>query len=287
MRELEIAVRPSAQPGLRSAVVLGAGPTLRSSRKQRAAASTELLCERIFRPLAHAVVLVLLPLRVPPPAVVLAATATGLAAAVELGREEWLWAAVLLQGKTVLDNADGQLARAAGKVSVLGRYLDSESDLLVNGALFVALGHVTGRPWLALVSFGVLTLVLSVDFNLERLYHSERGDPREARPQATGLAGVLARVYDVVYAPQDRLVEWFVELRLRRLRAGPAARLAYHDRATLAVVANFGLSTQLAALGVCLLAGAPVVYLWLAIACGLALVPLELRRERRARRARA
>ena len=55
-------------------------------------------------------------------------------------------AALLLQLKTVLDNADGQLARAAGKESVLGRYLDSESDLLVNAALFAALGHVTGRP---------------------------------------------------------------------------------------------------------------------------------------------
>ncbi len=258
-------------------------PTLRSSRKQRAAASNELLCEAIFRPLAHLVVLVLLPLRVPPPAVVLASTATGVAAAVELGDKRWVWAAVLLQVKTVLDNADGQLARAAGKESVLGRYLDSESDLLVNAALFVALGHVTGRPWLALVSFGVLTLVLSVDFNLERLYRRERGDPFEPRPQATGFAAVLARVYDVVYGPQDRLVEWFVELRLRRLGAGPAARLAYHDRATLAVVANFGLSTQLAALGICLLARAPVAYLWLVIACGLALVPLELRRERRAR----
>jgi phosphatidylglycerophosphate synthase len=256
---------------------------LRDSRKQRVAPAQELLCEVVFRPLAHLVVLVLLPLRVPPPAVVLAATATGFAAAAELWREDWLWAALLLQVKTVLDNADGQLARVAGKESVLGRYLDSESDLLVNAAIFVALGHVTGEPWLALVAFFVLTLVLGIDFNLERLYRSERGDLREARPAATGLAGVLGRVYDLVYAPQDRLVEGFVEGRLQRLGAGPAGRLAYHDRATLAVVANFGLSTQLAALGVCLVAGAPAVYLWLVIACGVALVPLALRRERRAR----
>jgi hypothetical protein len=49
------------------------------------------------------------------------------------------------------------------------------------------------------------------------------------------------------------------------------------------VLANFGLSTQLAALGLCLLAGSPVAYLWLVIGCGLALVPLEVRRGRRAR----
>ena len=123
--------------------MVAARPTLRGSRKQRAA-PPEFLCERVFRPLAHLVVLALLPLRVPPPAVVLASAATGLAAAAELAREQWVAAALLLQLKTVLDNADGQLARAAGKESVLGRYLDSESDLLVNAALFAALGHVTG-----------------------------------------------------------------------------------------------------------------------------------------------
>ena len=110
--------------------------------------------------------------------------------------------------------------------------------------------------------------MLGVDFNLERLYRREHGEPREARPEATGLAGVLGRVYDVVYAPQDRLVERFVEWRLRRLEAGPEQRLAYHDRATLAVLANFGLSTQLAVLGVCLAARAPEAYLWIAIGCG-------------------
>jgi archaetidylinositol phosphate synthase len=253
-------------------------PTLRSSRKARAKGSTELLCEAVFRPLAHVVVLALLPLRVPPPAVVLAATGTGLAAAVELGRGDFVGAALLLQLKTVLDNADGQLARAAGRVSVLGRYLDSESDLLVNAVLFVALGHVTGRWWLAAASFVVLTLVLSVDFNLERLFRRERGEEVEARPEAHGTAAALARVYDLAYAPQDRMVELLVERRLRKLGASSPGRLRYHDGTTLTVLANFGLSTQLAALGICLLAGHPGAYLWVPIACGLAFVPLEVRR---------
>ena len=260
-----------------------ARPTLSTSRKQRPA--FEVLCELVFRPLAQLVVVVLLPLRVPPPAVVLAATATGLTAAALLAGDNLVAAALLLQLKTVLDNADGQLARASGRESVLGRYLDSESDLLVNVALFAALAHVTGRPWLALASFLSLTFVLSVDFNLERLYRIERGETREARPAATGAAARLARVYDLVYAPQDRLVERLVATRLRRLEAGPAARLAYHDRATLMVVANYGLSTQLAVLGLCLALGQPEAYLWFALACGLSLVPLELRRVALARAA--
>ena len=254
---------------------------LARSRKQRPV--TELACEWVFRPLAHLGVLALLPLRVAPPAVVLASAVVGICAAGLLGAGHLVLAAAALQLKTVLDNADGQLARASGRESVLGRYLDSESDLLVNAAVFAALGYRTGHVLLAFAAFAALTLVLSVDFNLERLYRSERGEVREAMPPAEGLAGVLARVYGIVYAPQDRLVERFVESRLRG--ATTAERLAYHDRGTVAVVANFGLSTQLAALGVCLVAGQPTAYLWLALACAGALVPLALRRELRLRAA--
>jgi phosphatidylglycerophosphate synthase len=257
----------------------GTRPTLGATRKERP--SFELASELVFRPLAHLVVLVLAPLRVPPPAVVLAGTGVGLWAAAELWGGNLLLAAGLLQLKTVLDGADGQLARALGHETVFGRYLDSESDLLVNAALFAALGSVTGKPWLAALVFLVVTLVLSVDFDLELLYRRERGEPREARPEAEGAAHLLARVYDVVYRPQDRLIEWFVERRLRG--AGRTARLAYHDRATLMVIANYGFSTQFLVLGICLAVGRPALYLWLVLACGLSLVPLELRRERLAR----
>ncbi len=256
-----------------------ARPTLGATRKERP--SFELASELVFRPLAHLVVLGLAPLRVPPPAVVLAGTGVGLWAAAELWHRNLILAAVLLQVKTVLDGADGQLARALDRVTVFGRYLDSESDLLVNAALFAALGSVTGKPWLAAIGFVVATLVLSVDFDLELLYRRERGEPREARPPAVGAAGVLARIYDIVYAPQDRLVESFVERRLRS--ASRDERLAYHDRATLIVLANYGFSTQFLMLGLCLVAGHPELYLWLVVACGLSLVPLELRRERLAR----
>ena len=112
----------------------------------------EFLCERVFRPLAHVVVLALLPLRVPPPAVVAASGAAGLAAAVELARGHLVVAALLLQLKTVLDNADGQLARLTGRVTVFGRYLDSELDLLVErravrrGRLVAPDGRLAASP---------------------------------------------------------------------------------------------------------------------------------------------
>ena len=255
------------------------------ARSRKRTVAGELVCDRVFRPLAHLLVLALLPLRISPIAVLLAGTVTGLASALLIASDHLVLAAVALQVKTLLDNADGQLARASGRVSVLGRYLDSESDLLVNGALFAALGYATGRYVLALVAFLVLTLVLSVDFNLALLARRARGDDVHAAPPAEGIARVFARIYGVVYAPHDRLIGRFVESRIARLEAARGGRLAYHDRATLAVLANFGLSTQLAALGLCLALGRPEAYFWLVLACGAMLVPLAVRRERVARTA--
>jgi archaetidylinositol phosphate synthase len=239
---------------------------LRRSRKARA--GTDLVCEHVFRPLAHVVVLALLPLRVPPPAVVAASGAAGVAGAVELARGHLVVAALLVQLKTVLDNADGQLARLSGRVTAFGRYLDSEMDLLVNAALFAALGWHTGNGVAALAGFVALTTVLSVNFNVERLY---RGVP------STWDGSVLGRVYGLVYGPQDRLVERFVEWRLRD--ALPEARAAYHDRLTVSVLANLGMSPQLLVFGVCVAFGRPLVYVWLTVLeLGLVAV-LALRRE--------
>jgi len=255
-------------------------------------AGRELILELVFRPLSSALVSLFLRARFPPPAVVLANAATGLCAAFAVARGELVLAAVLLQVKTLLDNADGQLARTSGKVTLTGRYLDTEADLVVNAALFAALGHVTGQPWLALAAFLALTLVLTVDFNVTELYREVRG---EAKPVPVALGGwverLLARFYRVVFAPQDRLVRLFSAIRLERALArkmpSEAVTRAYHDRPTVTVLANLGLSTQLVVLGLCLLFDAPAVYLWLALGC-LALLPvLQLRREYLARRALA
>ena len=220
----------------------------------------ELVVEAVFGPLANALVRVLLPLRVPPPAVVLANAAAGLLAAFAIARGELILAALLLQLKTLLDNADGQLARASGRISVLGRYLDTEADIVVNAALFAGLASATGQPWLALAAFCSLTLVLSVDFNVERLYHEARGEvPERAAPSESPAERVLERVYRAVFLPQDRLVRAIVSRRLGRIFSSEEdserrreATLAYHDQLSVVVLANLGLSTQLAVLG-CLL----------------------------------
>jgi phosphatidylglycerophosphate synthase len=243
------------------------------ARSRKARAGTDVLCERVFRPLAHLVVLALLPLGVSPPVVVLASGAAGIAGAVELARGHLVVAALLIQLKTVLDNADGQLARLSGRVTLLGRYLDSECDLVVDAALFAGLGWYADAPFAALAGFLALTAVLSVNFNAERLY---RGAALSV-PETDGLTLVLQRVYGWCYGWQDTLVERFAESRLRG--ASDEARAAYHDRATVAVLANVGMTPQLAAFGVCIAVGHPLAFVWV-LACEVALVALlVVRRE--------
>jgi phosphatidylglycerophosphate synthase len=209
------------------------------------------VCEWVFRPLAHPLVLLFARLRVPPPVVVVAAGAAGIAAAVELGRGSLLAAALLVQLKTLLDNADGQLARLTRRTSAFGRYLDSEVDLLVNATLFTGLAWTTGNPALALAGFLAVTSVLSLNFNVERLSREASTEP-EAEGRATA---VLRRIYALVYAPQDRLAEALV-----------ARRPALAGSVAVSLLANLGMSTQLAAFGLLMALGYPLAFAWLALA---------------------
>ena len=213
------------------------------ARSRKARLRQEWVCETVFRPLAHLVVVPAARLGVPPPAVVLASTAAGLGGAFELARGHVVLAAVLVQLKTVLDNADGQLARLTGRVTVFGRYLDSECDLLVNAALFAAAGWYAGQALLPALGFVALTAVLSVNFNVERL---ARG------AAAVWDDSVLGRVYGVLYGWQDRLLE-------RVLPARP-------DLFLVGTLAQLGMSSQLAVFGLCMAFGRPLAFAWIALA---------------------
>jgi hypothetical protein len=78
----------------------------------------------------------------------------------------------------------------------------------------------------------------------------------------------------VLYGWQDRAVERLVD---RRTRDGEAGR--YHDTFTVSVLANLGMSTQLAAFGALLVVGHPFVYMWLLLAQVVVVVMLFARRE--------
>ncbi|MCG2431019.1 CDP-alcohol phosphatidyltransferase family protein [Aequorivita xiaoshiensis] len=58
----------------------------------------------------------------------------------------WL-AAFFLILKSILDAADGELARVKKQPSYTGRYLDSVADIILNAILFIAIAYITNAPW--------------------------------------------------------------------------------------------------------------------------------------------
>jgi len=230
----------------------------------KARPAREWAAESLFRPLAARLVPPLARRGVNPLHVVLTHTGLGVLAGVLLRRGHRITPALLLQLKTVLDNLDGQLARATGQTTQTGRLLDSEMDLLVNAAVLTGLAGRWGLPLTLLQS-----LILSVDYLWERDHRAARGEVfREPPAQTDDDPRVLAALrlgYALYFAPQERLLGAWFERRLRAVTGPaptPADRRAYTPREINVIAVNLGLSTQLLALGVCLGLRRPRLYLW-------------------------
>jgi len=227
-------------------------PSFAKSIKRRPA--QELASGLVFRPLAHRLVLLLYETRVRAEQLVLLHGALGLLAAFLIARGGDWEAALLLQLVTLLDNADGQLARARGQTSLLGRYLDSEVDFVVHIAIFWALYLRSGSLLAAALGLLILTFVLSLDYNVARLAGGATAQPQ---PSSRG-ERLLAGVYRLLFAWQDYLIG--------ALEGWVAAR-PYVDaerwwsKTYLAILANLGRSSQFVILGVFLLLGRPQLYL--------------------------
>ncbi len=73
---------------------------------------------------------------------------------------EWYWlAAIFLIVKSILDAADGELARVKEKPSYTGRYLDSVADILLNVLFFLSIWFITDTSiWICLLAFFGLQL---------------------------------------------------------------------------------------------------------------------------------
>lgn len=239
----------------------GVRAAFRRSLKQRPA--PEALNALLFRPLGFLVAWLFARTPVRPIHLVLTHTLVGLVAAWTIARGRDRCAAVLLQVVTVLDNADGQLARLRDEITELGRYADTELDTAVNAALFSVIAARTGQVRRSALAFFVLTLLLSWDFNIESLYRKVRGEPfrPEVRDPDSRWLYLARSIYRIVFAPQDRAIQW-LETRLfewtsRGLVPEERDRAArrWWGRWVAGVAANLGLTTQYAWLGVFLWRG--------------------------------
>ena len=69
------------------------------------------------------------------------------------------FAAFFLILKSVLDAADGELARVKQKPSYTGRFLDSVADIILNSLFFVSIWYITNTPfWVCILAFMGLQL---------------------------------------------------------------------------------------------------------------------------------
>lgn len=79
---------------------------------------------------------------------------SGLIAIYCILQEYYLLAAFFLILKSILDAADGELARVKATPSYTGRYLDSVADILLNALLFISIWYITNASiWICFFAF--------------------------------------------------------------------------------------------------------------------------------------
>ena len=79
----------------------------------------------------------------------------------------WL-AAFFLILKSILDAADGELARIRQKPSYTGRFLDSVADIILNALIFISIWYITDTSfWICILAF----LGLQLQGTLYNYYH--------------------------------------------------------------------------------------------------------------------
>jgi len=71
----------------------------------------------------------------------------GLLACYSILEGYYVLAAVLLILKSILDAADGEIARAKGTPSYVGRFYDSIADILLNLLILSSIAYVVGQSW--------------------------------------------------------------------------------------------------------------------------------------------
>lgn len=129
-------------------------------------------------------------------------------------------AAVLLVLKSILDAADGELARLKNTPSYVGRYYDSIADLLLNFLFLLTFWH-TGDHSILLMLLAFIGLQLQgtvYNYYYVILRNRVAGDstsrvfedevPVAFRGERQKTVTLFYRVYQLLYLPFDRVVRW-------------------------------------------------------------------------------
>jgi hypothetical protein len=172
---------------------------------------------------------------------------------------EYFWAALfLLILKSVLDAADGELARVKKTPSYTGRYLDSVADILLNLIIIMAIGIITDEH-IGLVMLGFLCIQLQgtlYNYYYVILRNNMGGDktsrifeesiPLALEGEKQKNVDVLFKIYKILYGGFDKII-FYLDPKASSQKSFP--------NWFMSLVSVYGLGFQLLIIGVMLVAG--------------------------------
>lgn len=210
------------------------------------------------RPLAVLIAHALRNTRLTPIHVTLGFVASGLLAIYCILNQFYVGAVFFLILKSILDAADGELARLRKRPSYTGRFLDSVSDLILNLLIILSIWYVTeGSVWLALLAFVGLELQGTLyNYYYAILRNRHKGDttsrvfetqiPKAHEGEEQRHVNLLFRLYQICYGVFDRVI-YALDRKACSARNFPAWLMT--------AVSTFGLGFQLLLIGIMLLLG--------------------------------
>jgi phosphatidylglycerophosphate synthase len=174
------------------------------------------------RPFALILVKLLFPTKIGAYSLTFAFLIVGIFTSVLIYKNTWLdFAAFLLLIKSMLDAADGEMARQRNNLSLVGRYFDSISDFIVNLFLFLSLALTFNiNIFIALISLIAFQLQGSIYnyYYLIKRYQCdgdktsrifEKEEPKPFPRDNPKLLKILHKVYLLIYGWQDSLIHKF------------------------------------------------------------------------------
>jgi phosphatidylglycerophosphate synthase len=133
--------------------------------------------------------------------------------------EHYFLALILLILKSIIDAADGELARLRKKPSYIGRYLDSNLDLVLNFLILFSIYQITKAPiWYFITAFFAMQLqgtVFNYYYTILR-NNSKGGDttsrieeksfPKSLHGENQTAVNVMFVIYTIFYGGFDRII---------------------------------------------------------------------------------
>ena len=183
----------------------------------------------------------------------------GLIAVYFILHQAYVFAAIFLVIKSIIDAADGELARLRKKPSYIGRYLDSILDLVLNFIILYSIYYLTNTSlWLMFLSFFAIQLqgtVFNYYYTILRNNSSggdttsrveEKSYPKALHGESQKMVNVLFIIYTLFYGGFDRIILNF-DPQAKNIKQLPSWFMT--------LVSIYGLGFQLLIIGVLMVAG--------------------------------